>query len=298
MKLMYLILILLTYSVATATVSLKNITPSDTVYYIRLNTGDELIGTVKELVSSQEESDGIKFKTEIGTATIYDFQIAELIPYKNFYRQGNRVFLLPTGEPIGNNHYIANYELIMMQFGFGVSDFFSITGSATLLPSSLTDNLQNLNAKFTLYQENYESMEGRMSVAVGANYAYLRNQEYFAHLYGVSTFRGERSALSLSVLYKLGNNDRTEVRFNNVPTFINYPNGAFGIALGLDSKFKNSNNLHFIGELWNVDITRPTNTGVLIGLRLANTKFSADFGLAIFTQPFIAPFTQFSWTPF
>jgi hypothetical protein len=50
--------------------------------------------------------------------------------------------------------------------------------------------------------------------------------------------------------------------------------------------------------LWNSDITKPSNSGILLGFRIGNSNVSADFGLAIFTTPYFIPFTSFVWTPF
>jgi hypothetical protein len=36
----------------------------------------------------------------------------------------------------------------------------------------------------------------------------------------------------------------------------------------------------------------------MLGLRVSNTAVSADFGMAFFTAPAIAPYFGFSWTPF
>jgi hypothetical protein len=77
-----------------------------------------------------------------------------------------------------------------------------------------------------------------------------------------------------------------------------YEDGSFGLALGVDTHLSAWKDVRIIGELWNSNISKPTDTGVLLGVRLGNTKFSADFGLALFTSPFLLPFTSFSWTPF
>ena len=90
----------------------------------------------------------------------------------------------------------------------------------------------------------------------------------------------------------------TTVKFDDNTINMKYENGNVGIALGLDTRIGSSRTLHFIGELWNSNITKPTNTAVLLGLRLAGQSVSADFGLAFFTQPFAAPFMSFVFTPF
>jgi hypothetical protein len=294
----YLVLILLiviSHSLFSK-VDLKNFVAKNEMYYIRLLTGDELIGEIKDVVNN-DDGDGVKVKTEIGTATIYDFQIAEIIPYSDYYKNGNRVYFLPTADPI-KGMYLSNYQLIYMNFGVGVADIASITLGRTLLPASNTENITNLNLKATLLNEKFDSYDGYMTMAAGLNYAATTQGNYFLHAYGATTFRGERSALTLNVFYKAGATDITPIRLFDNTLFANYPNGSFGLGIGLDSRFKNSKDIHFIGELWNIDISRPTNTAVLLGIRMANTRFTADFGFAVFTQPAILPFTQFTWNIF
>ena len=100
---------------------------------------------------AREEGEGIKFSTEIGTATIYEDQILEIKKVKNYYRQDHRIYLLPTANPIGNNHFIGNFELLMFYAGAGISDIVSITAGRTFMPSIRSDQqLSVANAKVTL----------------------------------------------------------------------------------------------------------------------------------------------------
>jgi hypothetical protein len=114
----------------------------------------------------------------------------------------------------------------------------------------------------------------------------------------VATAALSRTSLTAAIFYKGGSKDIYRIRMANNALDLTYGDGAFGLGLGLDTKLSRMHDLHFIGELWNSDATKPTNTGVLLGLRLCNSSFSADFGLSFFTQPFIAPFCSFVWTPF
>ncbi len=267
-------------------------------YYLRLKNGDELSGYIIEIIDNKEDGDGIRFKTEVGKAIIYDFQISELRLKSELYRHNNRLYFMNTAEPINNNHFIGNYELLFLYGGIGLVDVASINFGTSLVPGQTNDQLTNLNIKFTLLNEPFESMDGKMTLALGSSYSHINKTTEFLHFYGVSTFSGKRSNLSIGLFYKAGLSDIGEIRvFDRLYPFT-YGNGSFGLNLGLDTKFTESNDLHFIGELWNSDISKPTNTGILLGLRLTNTKFSADFGMAMFTQPFIAPFFSFVWTPF
>lgn len=278
----------------------KGIKPSETQeYIIRMKNGDLLTGTIVEMVSSPEDGDGIKFKTELGKATIYGFQIQEIRLKEENYRHSHKLFFLPTAEAIKDNYYISISELVLVNAGVGISDYFSITASRTLIPYINSDEqLTMFNAKATVLDMPFESTNGKMTVAVGVNYASLNDANKFYHFYGLATFRGDRSIFTTGIFYKNGSESFYTVKAKNEKFKVRYDDGSFGIALGLDTKFSNWHDIHFIGELWNSDISKPTNTGVLLGVRLSNTRFSADFGLAFFTQPLIAPFANFAWTPF
>ena len=82
------------------------------------------------------------------------------------------------------------------------------------------------------------------------------------------------------------------------PASFQLQNGAFGVGIGLDTRFPEMRNLHFVGELWNADITRPSNTDLYLGLRLGSTAVAMDFGLTIVPGPAAIPTVAFAWTPF
>ncbi len=301
-KLLILILIFLISTIAlySAKDILKNILPNDEIMYIlRLNNGDIISGYVTEMVNHPEHGEGIKISTELGIATIYANQIAEINQKKDHYRQAHRIFLLPTADPIGDDHFIGMFEVLFLYGGIGIGDIVSITGGRTLIPQIASDQqISDYNIKISFLHVPFESMEGYMSFAAGANVAYVNANNSIINPYIVATFVGERSRITGNVFFKTGSDDFYDVRFRDQLFNMQYANGAVGIGLGLDTKFSKRNDLHFIGELWNNNITKPTNTGVLLGLRLANTNFSSDFGIAFFTQPFAAPFVSFVWTPF
>ncbi len=301
-KLLILILIFVIHSTAlfSARDILKNILPSDEIVYVlRLNNGDIISGYVTEMMNHPEYGEGIKISTELGIATIYAKQIVEINPEKEHYRHGHRVFLLPTADPIGDGHFIGMFEVLFLYGGIGIADIVSITGGRTMIPQIAPDQqISDVNIKATFLHVPFESMEGYMSFAVGMNFAYVNAANRIINPYIVATFVGERSRITGNIFFKTGSEDFYNVRFYDQLFNMQYANGAVGIGLGLDTKFSKRNDLHFIGELWNNDITKPTNTGVLLGLRLANTNFSSDFGMAFFTEPFFAPFVSFVWTPF
>lgn len=277
----------------------KNNIKYDKEYIVRLKNGDIFSGFIAEYVTDEEEGDGIKFKTALGKTTIYFFQIAEINLKEEFYKHTHRVFLLPTAEPISNNHFIGNFELLLFYGGFGIGDIVSVTAGSTVVPTlERKEQFSTLNLKFTVYNERFEDMDSKAAFAIGGNLAFINHNNNFQHLYAVASFTGPKSIITGGFFYKLGTQNNYELKFGREFLNANYFNGSFGVGLGLDTKFASSKDLHFIGELWNTDIASPTNTAVLLGLRLNNTRFSADFGLAFFTQPFAVPVFSFVWTPF
>jgi len=272
---------------------------SENIYYIRLEHGDVLTGYIKEFFNDPDDGEGIKFVTEVGTAPIFAFQILEIKSKNEIYRHGHRVYLLPTAEPIGDNHFIGSWEIGLIYAGGGIGDIFSLTAGRTMVPG-LYEGQQGsiINGKFTVLKQTFESDPTVLFLGVGTNLAWINDANGIYHGYMNATLKGDRSSLTLAVLYKYGEKDIYDFRLSNNQLAAPYANGSFGIALGLDTKFSSRHDLRFIGELWNGDITRPSNTGVLLGFRLANTSVSMDFGLAFFTAPFAAPFVSFAWTPF
>ncbi len=279
---------------------LKNISISTEIEYaIILNNGDILTGYILEFTRNEKNGEGIKFDTELGEAIIFEKQIKRIYPVEESNRHSHRVFLLPTAKPIGNNHFIGAFELLFFYAGFGIGDIVSITAGRTVVPQIRADEqFMTLNGKVTLLTENFDNINRSLSLAVGGNLAFINDRNRLVHYYGVGTFELSRTSLHASVFYKAGSQDINDLYFGVNHIEMLYPNGAFGIGLGVDSRLSNTHGLYFIGELWNNNIQQPTNTAILLGLRLCNQNFSAEFGLSFFTTPFFAPFTSFVWTPF
>lgn len=300
--------ILLTVLVFTAGINLsaetgvlKNIVPSGEIQYIlRLENGDILTGYVIESVNDPDDGEGIKFRTEIGNAIIYESQIVEIIPQIYYYRHNHRVYLLPTAEAIGNNHYIGSFEMLFAYMGIGISDFLSVNAGTSFIPSIPgRHQISSVGVKATFLTTYFESINRKLTLAVGGNFALLNHNNRLWHVYGVGSFSLSRTTLHAAIFAKVSGTEIFEMFIGNENKFnFGYLNGSVGIGLGIDTKFSTTHDLHFIGELWNNNITEPSNTAVLLGLRLCNTNVSADFGLLFVTEPFAAPFVSFTWTPF
>lgn len=265
----------------------------------RLNNGDVLSGEIAEFGSDEKLGDYLKIKTELGKAVIYSSQVASVIRQKNYNRHTHRIFIQPTAEPIGENHFIGFWEIALLYGGFGISDIASFTFGRTLVPAiPASDQGSVLNGKLTFYKEYFETMEGSMSFAVGSNLAFLNHNNRLIHYYAAASFTGSRTLLNMLIYYKAGSKDIYKLFLSNTSIDMIYEDGAFGIGLGIATRFSKWRDLYFIGELWHSNIKRSQHTGLLLGLRLANSQFSADFGIGLTTQFYAAPFVSFSWTPF
>ncbi len=271
----------------------------DYSYVIRMNNGDVMTGSIVEFKNSPENGEGFRFKMEIGTATIYANQIKEIKLYEDSYRHDSRVFLLPTAKAIKNNHYFGSFELLFFNAGIGITDYVSVMVGRSVLPFiNGTDQITNLDTKVTFYDRQFEDYDGGLALAVGGNLAFINDNNRLIHGYAVATFTGAKSRLTGNVYYKAGSADYYDVRFRDQLLDLQYADGAFGVGLGVDTRIDSWKGIHVIGELWNNNVEKPTNTAVLLGVRLCNDEFAADFGFAFSTAPFAAPFASFVWTMF
>lgn len=279
---------------------MKGILPNRELEYIlRLANGDVLSGYVIEMVNDPKDGEGIKLKTEVGNAIIFANQIVEITPKEEQYRHSHSVYLLPTADPISSNHFIGLYELMFFYAGAGVGDILSVTAGHSFLPGiSSSQQISALNVKLTLLSMEFEDVARKMTLALGYNLAYVNSYNRFVHLYGVGTVELSRSKLTAMVFAKMGSKDFYDIYFGNNRIDLIYEDGSFGIGLGLDTRITKRHDLHLIGEIWNSNVAKPTNSGVLLGFRLCNSSFSSDFGITFFTIPYIVPFVSFKWTPF
>jgi hypothetical protein len=124
------------------------------------------------------------------------------------------------------------------------------------------------------------------------------------HLYGIATYNFDNyynpTNVSAGVFYKVGYQEFPELTslFGRPPFLFNYPDGSFGLCGSFERHFSSRKDLSLLLEIWNTDVVNAANTGILLGFRLAGSKIYADFGLAVFTSPFVAPFFSFVWMPF
>lgn len=267
-------------------------------YLIRLINGDLLEGVFIGEALVQDSLPAWRFRTFIGTATIARREIAELV--EQGYRHLHRIFLQPTAEPIGPNAFLGLAGLFALYAGIGFQDWLSVVGARTLLLNvPATEQLWALNAKFTLLSSANVLMPGRVSLALGAQLSALNTANQLLHLYGVASFVGERSHLSALLFAKAAGPDVLTVRAGpwGAMTF-GYATGALGLGIGLDVRLLSRRDLHLLAELWNSDIRSPSRTGILLGVRLANTLMALDFGIFWFGYPYAIPAANAVCTPF
>lgn len=282
----------------------ENIVFNTQEYVLRLSNGDLITGKFVEEIESAEYGKGVKFKTNFGIAPIYFFEIEEIRQSEKYNRHNHRHFIMPTAEPIGDDYFVGIVELAFLYGGFGITDYLSVTAGHSFVPYIGSDNqISVLNLKSTFLNKRFENDEGEykgsLFLAGGANLSWINDANNLQHYFVNATFKGKTSKLTANLFYKYSGEDLYTFHFGQAGSFdATYNDGTFGIGLGVEDQFWNWRGVNIMLELWNSDFSRPSNTGVLLGFRLFNSKYSADVGLMFFTAPFAAPFVNFVFTPF
>lgn len=273
----------------------------DVIYVVRLNNGDIVSGLVIEY-GDDEKGAWVRIGATIGRAKIYANEIARIATKNDTYRHRHRGYILPTAQPIRNDHFVALIEGVLPYFGFGIGEWFSMTGGRTLVPGLGWENqFSVINMKFTLHKDqNGLIEEGEQYYALGLNGSWLNDVNFMGHIYGSATFTGKRTQATVMMFAKVAGDDIYTVSGGSLFNAFNFTmtNGTFGVGIGLDTRFPEQRNLHFIGELWNADITKPANTAMYLGLRLTSSAVAMDTGLTIVPGPAVIPTVAFAWTPF
>lgn len=257
-------------------------------YIVQLESGDSFRGN---LVGYTDTT--ITVQTEFGDVIVPKRLISEFIPVDGPHIRRPHHFLMPTASPTGPGGFISNYELGFLYGGFGLGYGATITAGATLIPGMpLRLQLFHMGAKFTIERSpEYE-------IAVGATYTFLTLDNPYAHIYAVGTFPLGTGRYSAMLLYRAVGAQSAPLkvqilRYDTTIT-VNYE-GSLGGAFGFDTPAFGRDDIRWVGEIWNNDFTKPQNTVSMLGVRVTNDRLSADFGLALFTQPFVVPVTSFTW---
>ena len=270
-------------------------------YDVRLDDGEELMGTVVDVIEGDSSSAAIKLKTAIGVATIYLRQIREAVESEEAYRHAHRIFLMPTAEPIGNDHYVGSVELLGLWAGAGIADIGSVFVARTIIPGIASrEQISLINLKATVYEEQYETMSGKMNFAIGTNIGWMNASNRITNLYAAGTFTRVRSRITGLVFANVSGSHSdlfTATAGTLGSLLVRYPSGSIGFGIGVDTRFPGRQDLHVIAELWNSNISSANNSLFLLGLRLANSSVSMDFGFAVVPGFTLVPVTSFAWTP-
>ncbi len=264
--------------------------PRDSLAYIVLmKTGDSFRGNLVGYTDST-----ITVRTEFGIVTLRKSMIGEFILANGPYRRRPTHFLMPSASPNGPGGFISDYELGFLYGGFGIGNVVTLTAGATVVPGiALRSQLIHVGAKFTL--ERSQDFE----LAVGGTYSLITSDYPYVHAYGVGTFPIGNGRYSAMLFYRVSGDEQANLRFQffNLDTTevtLRYT-GSVGAALGFDAPAFGRDDVSWVGEIWNNDLTRPQNTVSMLGVRVTNERLSADFGLALFSSPFIVPVTSFTW---
>ncbi|HYM20156.1 MAG TPA: hypothetical protein VEW28_04030 [Candidatus Kapabacteria bacterium] len=201
-----------------------------------------------------------------------------------------RHFIMPSAKPITNG-YIGFWELAFLQGGFGVSDFLSVSGGVTIMPTvSFKSQFAFLQAKATLAQE-----EG-VSFAVGANLLRMTSEHFYLHPFLEATIEMQNEMRYTGLVFFKAVGD-------DYPIVNVYPYGAFsfsygsplGAGLGFDTPIKGIPNSRLVVEAWNHDLSTPSKLALVFAVRVESQRFSSDFGFMYFTLPLLTPVANFVW---
>jgi hypothetical protein len=299
-KLLIIFLILFPFAISARVIPDSIPANSDVKYILRLKTGDEFTGFVVDNGEKDDYGKYLKLQTTLGVPKIYYTEIDGIQEYENIYKNDHRVFLMPTAEPIAGAPFIGNYEAFLFYGGFGITQYFSLTAGRTAIPLLYPGQQFSLiNVKSTFLTVPFDSIEGHLSLALGANASFLNDDNRLIHIYTAATLRFKRSSFTTTVFFKTGSDDFYEIDVMDLNPFpLYYANGTIGFGMGVDTKFPGRNNLFFTGEIWNKDIANLRSTCFSMGLRSVYDKLSMEYGFMLFTNPYIVPYFGFTWTPF
>jgi hypothetical protein len=258
-------------------------------YVVLMKNGDSFRGNLVGYTDST-----MVVQTEFGRVTIPKEQISSFVARNGPYTKRPQHFLMPTASPNGPGGFLSDYELGFLYGGFGLGYGATITAGITAIPGiPLKSQLYHVGAKFTIERSP------EMELAIGATYTWITSDYPYSHIYAVGTFPLGEGRYSAMLLYRVTGTDVAPIAvapFGGDTTRFNlYYTASIGAAFGFDGPAFGRDDIRWLGEIWNNDITKPQNTVSMLGVRVTNESLSADFGVAIFTAPAIFPVTSFSY---
>ncbi len=258
-------------------------------YVVQLRSGDRFRGNLIGYTDST-----VTVKTEFGIVTLRKALVSSFVAIDGPYHRRPNHFLMPSASPSGPGVFISDYELGFLYAGVGLGNGATITGGATLVPGlSLASQLYHMGLKITV--ERNPDLE----LAVGATYTMITTDYPYAHIYAVGTLPLGSGRYSVMLFYRATGEQTAPIAlqfFNQDSTrFTVHYDGSLGAALGFDAPAFGRDDIMWVGEIWNNDLSKPQNTVSMLGVRVTNEHLSADFGLALFSAPFVVPVTSFTW---
>ncbi|MBU3740798.1 MAG: hypothetical protein FGM24_00775 [Candidatus Kapabacteria bacterium] len=285
----------------------------DREYLFRMINGDIVTGRVLDLSSWADKTnaeevsaeDALGFTVTVDAITgplkLESVDIAYFGPRYDTYRHRHRGYVIPTAQPIGDDAFIGLWEIGFLYAGGGIGPL-SITAGRSFVPGiPARDQFSLVNVKATVAELDNGLVEtGKQFYAVGFNGAWLNDKNFIGHAFANATFTGVRSQTTTTFFAKVAGPELMQVNLGTLVGAFNLPlaNGAFGVAISIDTRFPEFHDLHAVMELANADITRPANTLLYLGVRTALSSIGMDFGIALAPGPTVVPAVAFAWTPF
>jgi hypothetical protein len=261
-------------------------------YIVEMKNGDSFRGNLSGYTDST-----VTIATEFGEVEVPKSRIGSFVQLAGPYRDRPNHFLMPSASPSGPGVFISNYELGLFYVGVGLGYGATITAAATVIPGAGSrSQLYHVGAKFTVERSP------EFNLALGATYSWITVDYPYTHLYAVGTFPLGNGRYSALLMYRVTGEEVAPISLKTFGSdstgFTLHYRGSLGAAFGFDAPAFGRDDMNWVGEIWNNDITRPENTASMIAVRVTNERLSADFGVAIFTAPAVVPVMSFTWKVF
>lgn len=261
---------------------------------IQLTSGDELSGDIVAVSDSL-----LRIQTVIGIATVRCSEVEKIFKHTEIYRFPSHLLLLPTAEPIGNTLYLSLTGLVLLHAGIAPVSWLSIAAARSILPRvAASEQVSMLHVKLSSPQLQPFSSPEKLRLASGVVLGWLNERNPIHHLYIAGSIHRVRSQVTALLFYHFGGPELFTIRFADFfQSHVRYGRGVVGFALGIDTQLPVERKIHVLAELWNINLAKPTQTAVMLGIRFAHFSIAGDFGIAFFPQPLLLPLASFWWTP-
>lgn len=227
----------------------SNVAPSQALIQAKASQTADSLPFVPFIIARYLDEDLLIYEDEIIKIKASTFEP------NHFKWQEHSTFLMPTANPIMNNHFIGNYEIFLITGGVGIANFLSVTGARSFIPLTPADKqISLLNVKMSLPKISLQPMtNSNLAFAVGLNYAQINADNKLWHIFGTATYNVLSSSpanVSVGAFYKLGYQEfpSTAVLFERQFIF-DYQDGAFGLYFGLEKHFNTRKDVSLLLEV-------------------------------------------------